>query len=945
VKEPGSKKQDPDSRPGRTVNQALERLRPESEAITKAAVRLLSETANVSRLEHPRGGGFRDARYGTTSSGSHAGGHYLHQNRFDWWSAIVPPTGPLMEGGGAVEGSNFASEFDSPLAIVVGDMPTGVHPRSRLVDWSGASPFSLANDAPGLPFVFQAPPGEHTILIGRNIIANGQQRSMKVAYNAPDAFGERPTSRRIAFAFALPQRAVGVEVGYISSDSDGDGNLASHNFRMVARTSNGMSIESGGSDLMFRRHVPSFAMVVAMAVRDVGGQIVSVEVYLQGDEVRPLDNIFIGRVWCEALPPAAVWQGVVTAGNTDAFIAQQHRNHPDVLSRTVVEDGATLPLPFRCDRAIVLPRGIHLTSVADQPGETRGFRINLDSDATYISQPGGSIRLNASGRWWLRDEEERETFNATAAVYVTVLAWDSQQVDLYSAPVRPVPSIVANGQPVTVTVPNPNPAAVAAIADGQDPTQASGTLFAGLTTMNMSWSEWSSLESVQFSVGTVNGGGLTRDSSQPGLLRVGDVAQLTPPRLTHAGDHVTWGVVFSLGDTDTGHDRGTFPDHADRGIILTGQGLRVAGPWVARFGVPDTGRRSSQARPYFVSQLDVVRLGAGMPIDADLACVSLGGMIVIPDNEDIRGFDVEVRGAEYSGGDLVYELGGGGDTGPDNEPFFCTPIPYVFGVVRRTLEGRERVVSRDAVFGWYEGLITVGPEIPGVLRNEGNTTIAVTGLSLEGETGEFAVEISYRGEILQLDQADDRARAGQFWLAPGEAFTVGGRFYTTASPAPSGPGQPDRSIQFREATVNGGTIRRATVVMRAYERQTNAHGMLLPARITLGRIRRSPAGAQQQSARNYAMIISDGQSPLSVHSLTFQPPVPGLRIGLREGAAFSGSPHIDPNAVYQVDPGNSLWFQIDFTPEAVGPVATELVAETNSGRMRLAIDATVDPAP
>jgi hypothetical protein len=939
----------PGSLTGATVRAALERIQLLPESLISASARLRQEAQATSRSDQPRGGGFRDARYGTSTRGLSTGGHYLPENRFEWWECgpQVPPTGPVApgtRGGSDLEGSSFANEFNSPLATVVGGSQPLRHRQSTFVDWSAASEGSTANDVAGLPFLFQSRAGEVTVLTTRAITIDGQRRTLFVARNVLDADDLTSAPGPMTLTFVIPQRAVGVEAGFFDAGTGEPRSGA--DFRLVARGADGMIIETTGSRLAFRDAIQPDTLTVPMAVTDRNGQIVSVEIHLDPDAARPADALFLGRIWCEALPPAAVWQGIVTTGSPELFVRSQHPNHPDVLARRVLASGSSLTLPFRCDRAVVLPRGFHVASQENQAGDTRGFRIGLDVEPMSTTNPGGSITLAASARWSLRSEEGKESHAALGAVYVSVLAWDSQQVDLFAAGVRPTPGVIVDGRPVTASVPNPSPAAAAAIRDGQDPAQASGLLVAALTMLNMSWPAWTRLDQLKFSVGTAGGGRAVDEDWSP-VFGLAPLTQLPPPALAYAGDRVTWSAVFTLGDTDTGHYRGTWADHNDTGIIATGQSLRATEPDRTAFAIRGVGRRGSQPAPYLFTTDDATRARISLPLSADLAVATIGGVVVLPSGCPLRGFDVEARGGHYAGDDVVFLIGGGAETGPANEPIACVPFPRMFGVVRRVNQARERVVTRDALFWWYDGLITVGPDTPGAVRNEGSVSLAITSLSIEGRDDEFSVDIGYRGAALALHDADAQARAGHLWLDPGEAFTVGGRFYTQERSGIGAVSGPDPAIQSREtrlvATMNGSTIRRVSLALRATSALTSAHGFLIPERIYLGRTRLSPPGIHQQSLRNYVLIVSDGQSPLSVHSLRLEPATPGMRLGLREATPSSDRPYIDPNAVYQADPGTSLWFQIDFTPEAIGAFTPALVADTNAGQMRIQVEAHVDP--
>jgi len=286
------------------------------------------------------------------------------------------------------------------------------------------------------------------------------------------------------------------------------------------------------------------------------------------------------------------------------------------------------------------------------------------------------------------------------------------------------------------------------------------------------------------------------------------------------------------------------------------------------------------------------------------------------DLDEVHALDVEVIGDDYDGSYVVWKIG------METEDYMALVTPRVGGLVRRMRRPRTSLSKRDVRFDGITDVTSLEPEQYGFVRNEGNLPVLVTGVRQGGDHhGEFDVRFEYRGDVFSVG---DMLHRTPLRLDPGESLTIGGRFLTHQAEA-------DRSawIQVRSNSVE---VPFVVVNLDARMIPSRADGVWFPPVYLFGHV------ALGHTQTRTAAIQSVGATPLLVRALTIRPPAGSVT------PADTGFSVVLPSPEHwrdvQIQPGHSLDLLVTFAPTAAGLIETDLVADTNAGRLELPLSGT-----
>lgn len=820
----------------------------------------------------------RLAGFGTTVSGLAGCQHYLPENRFDWWDVqeSVPPTGPIKHSDECPDPTDaFQSEFMSPLATVVGTDLGLVRrgPLGRALAWD---PLASPNNTPGIEFSVRTirPRSVPIIRQVEVIVGPGERVQRKVLVNGVEEGHELdPTQTRpsLFIDFATPQRAVGLEYGFLGED---EREINANRIKLIARDRDGVVLgESSGGDLVLNAPIVGNTVYNLIGVRHQGGAISSVELTFEDPENPIPEPQIVYRIWHEALPPAAVRQGTVEKvwhGPGD------DRNRDEEVSET---------LPFRCDQYMPMIRGFRLEHL-DEPHEITGLSIEIEDRTGFRSSR--PVKVSAGGSFGIRVRLPSEVPPYRLKIYYTLLAWDSDQVDL-----RFSNTVVARGASDTpdssgsAEVDDPCESPWAGIFGSRE--EDCGPLFGALQSWNCHVAAGQYLEEVSFSLDY-------------------------PQRTGVLGRRAFWG----MGGTITGDDEGA-NGWRMHGRILTGQSLIAPSEVIGALVYADPLRRRSE-REFWLDENVILNDGYAVPMEADMAFVELEKIILIPEGP-VRTVDMEVKGHSFDGGLINWKMGFEGDSGPPDsyEGFFVTTFPRFGGLVRRVAQARPRLLAQDLRFEHaVVGILSLVPDQFGMIRNVGNIPVLITRAEKGGlHPGEFDIRLEYRNEVFSMYEVANRS---PLELRVGEALIVGGRFFPQAE---AGANDLPREAWIDFYT-NAPRAPKVSLFARGHTVASQARGLASPSMINFGNVdvhaSNRPSGFPLPP-RN-AIIESTGQTPLIIQSLALEDP--------NLGFGFSGG------AQYQIEPGDSMIIhQIRFIPQDLGPVETKLIARTNAGELEI----------
>jgi hypothetical protein len=883
-----------------------------------------------------------------TASGLGGLAHYLPTNRFEWWHADVPVTGAVraseLKDPAPDPQRALHREFYSTLASVAGTRLDEIDPvpLAKKLSWERLAD---ANALPGAEFVVRRSPGASLPTL--SVIAldrGGARQSWTVLAhreNAPD--GSVIVS--IVLDFFAPQRAVGVEAGFLSAVQRG---LGAEFFELVARRADGSQIAIGTGDDLKPGLLWDANTVNTIGVRDSASEISSVELrFTEVGALQPGDVLFVARVWHEEFPVAAVYQGTLFTGDEAVFREFQHARHPDLTNGRLHQRSVTLRLPFRCRAVEVFLRGFKLSRQVEEAVEVQ--RLN---GGVYRVVNGDQVTISMSAQF--EKAVSRDDGQLVTAIYFSVLAWDPARADL-AATGQPMSAEHGQGFAYTSEVTNFHPEAVSGVA--ASPEERCGPLFAGLSGFQFLFNESREPQFLAMGVGamggswegaapevnsnwddaiqTVGGLGLMMVAGLGGILflssGLGATQPLTvdspPLAYTEGGRKIRVGFGSLVGSTIDADE--TFFSRATP-VILNGRSLRLPREEGITLSIPSRVQRLLERDAFLAGGIDA-------RLEADIALTVLGKMILNPEDE-IREIDVEVRGKNFDGQLVESQVGGGIDLRPSTDDGrFVFGLPVAAGIVRKTASLSLVFTMQALEFSAQVGTIATRPAQLGVLRNDSNVPLVVRAAELiEPDVGAggllalgghvLGLRLTLRGETYALDEVATR---GPFIMAPGESLVASGRFWAA-----------DVGLDGREAAIEFLTSApgKERVLLPVSLRITpaDARATFVPELINFGYVALGLGGTRPQAPRSrYALLTSDGTTPVLVTSVEFVPPVAGLSVGVI-GDAPPGAPRTEPTVIgvdvlYQIDPGYSLHLALMFWPEDSGAFDTTLRLTTNVG--------------
>ena len=287
--------------------------------------------------------------FGTSSRGLAECPYYLPKNRFEWWDwwhnnkdSERMPDGPLsiLEGADSAQAS-IEVEFCSTLATVVGtDLGDISRVVGRNLPWDSLADGASPNETAGIEFLIRENrPGSVPVIREIDVDIGGEVSRRRVLVHGveegyePDPALPRPS---LFFDFAVAQRAVALEFGFLSDDEGR--RIESRRALLIAYDRDGGMVgASNGSITRVSYLRPNFVRNV-IGIRDRHGSIRSVELRFGGSDNPIPEPQLVYRIWHEALPPAAVRQGSVEQ-------VWHGPGHPENSDQEVEEK-----LPFHCDR-------------------------------------------------------------------------------------------------------------------------------------------------------------------------------------------------------------------------------------------------------------------------------------------------------------------------------------------------------------------------------------------------------------------------------------------------------------------------------------------------------------------------------------------------------------------------------------------------------------------
>jgi hypothetical protein len=864
--------------------------------------------------------------------------HWLGENRLDWWqrfSDAEAASHAALSTAALTDDSTFACEFSPAIGATVdwesrrdGDDPHTLpglgfrivsrDPRCRPI----VRELALAADPDGVP---ERRPAPHRAVVNAWVGEPGE------AADAP-----RPS---LFVVFDTPQRAVGLSYGFLAAENR-QGAISAEGVELIAYDRDGRIVQrSRGDDLLTgrasRNAIDPQTAFARIGVRSGASSIVAAELRFgrerahvdddQGEFVQEPQVVY--RVWHEPFPAAAVLQTEIEVeGRLDPASADQ-----------------VVRLPFRCDSAAAFLRGFR-AEFPDGPEGTLGLSgtqgLSLHLGSTTADREA-RISFRAVFRAAATAATEAPQFKAKA--FVSVLAWDSREMELFDT---------------TANVSMRETEATQADMEGVDLcrwTAASGQRLrtegagapdcgppsGGLSSLGFSFPRAAEIEDLQVEFGEPRPEGLIAGSLPRIAWPVTFVAESSRDSKVSwwagcrglAGPSVVAGPVFS---SSKALRHGLRSEDPTEHVILVGDdgGQEASPPLPPRPPKEDPGH-------FFVTWTpEGTRADLALAVEADMAFAAVNNIWMEVDGPP-QALDCEVLGVRYDGRTFQFKLGGGIRTFQDNLPpplnwigsgipteqrhriaFF----PVVTGVVRRRQTATPRLSTRPVRFdGVVEGTFAEIPAETGLLRNDGGAPVTVTGVQLAGpHRGDFYVLLAktarrVRTDTLYFESLEasgnvvplfDVDRILPLVIAPGETLVISANAYI------QGPGERRAAL---ELATNDPFNELVTIDIVAAPGEAAPAARVMPERIDF-----HPRAVGEQQMRR-AFVESLGRTPLLVTGVTLASP----------SQAFSFvAPGYNPPAIYQVEPGDT-WpptdFRITFTPPAPGVFETSLNVQTNAG--------------
>jgi hypothetical protein len=644
----------------------------------------------------------------------------------------------------------FTCEFNHPLATIVGARVDGMTAAGYIaISWEGLVDHS-PNETPGIQFMFRNSAPDSVPML-RHYPDAGMDKDAVVVVNEgfPRPGVDLPPGQfrpPLWIDFDRPQRAVGLEFGYVFIPDINRLRIGRSQVRLTAFDGNGNPLEKvapDGNHIPIQSTaeplVPSLQPQVAkgtafnqIGVIDIDGRISSVKLEFLSDIDSPqnvsiVEQQVVSRVWHEVTVPAIAKQGCLLVDSDPQASADNNIPIPPVCDAV---GPVTLTLPNRCDKAAVWMRGFKYQFLDDQPHQLYYHGAGIQDPSTFSTNPGGQITLTPFG--FIDTDPTAASPHYRVLVYYTLLAWDSTQVDLFSTAGFLSDHVMHENLINWIDLSDPCPQAMTP-SGVPDSTDTCGPLFGGLQWFLFGTSKPQEISEIDLTMGT--------EAEPSGLHRVMPGA-------------IKFGVAPTLKVKDgQGYDFGV------GGIVLTGRSLHLGPDHLSKpaadftdawFGAIELVSGPEPPRPSFDSWTlgwsDVRGIHAAWPVwdhhddqanrdlAADMAFLAVRHWEFGPDGP-VRELEVEFRGERYDDScALDWQLALGISSKPKghDENRFAFALPPTFGAVMRNTNfiKAQLLIQGLGFVGFVGG--SVPPHEIGAVSNQGDAACSIISVERGG---------------------------------------------------------------------------------------------------------------------------------------------------------------------------------------------------------------------
>lgn len=867
--------------------------------------------------------------------------HYLPDNRLLWWETFFDTD---LKTEAIVGDEEFICSFNPVVGSILDweDVPFG-HPAHHKAGTEfiirSASPnytvltetLEVIPDVIDFPVQITNVPEFHQVLVHKPLVGFD-----------PDPDEQQPA---VLIIFNEPQRAVGVSYG-LRLDGDGNEVLNARRIILVGYDIDGRErVRSEGRNVLSGRvedHVLRFnAVHNHIGVTHESAEIAYLELYLEHAEDFPNAPLLIYRVWHEAFPAAAVHQGFIDIKGQQGAGSQRVQEK--------------ISLPFRCDRAVAVSRGIR-AEFLDGPAEIRTLSSNISigrfPDGWHLTADG-FLRGEDGPPWRIR-------------LYYSVLAWESSKMEVYNSyGFGQSEGRIRNTGPQYEWVENESYDEEAWLR-GEVP-QGPERYYRPISGVNFAPDQIRAFandpcprdvaECGEF-VGLLSGFGFRmQQSSEMDSFRItsGESRRLAPSRNgTRAVSFTTEFVARA--ERILNHRSIRFQVLAGTGVRpgrqleVLGYGLTAAPPDPSdEVGVVDDGTVDIVApcggpRPFNTPPGSYERFGdsRGNPVDpaltmsADMAMLGMKTIGFAPGGK-IRQVDAEALGTQYDGAKMqyVWAIGVSSEEEQD-DPDECHDyrfVPQTVGVTRKLgVTPIHRLSTQGLLFeDAVKDVLSLEPARFGAIKNDGNRPVELAGVSVSGaHSGDFSlvagiiprVPIRRRYAFRNLRQAGevfnlyDFASRAPVQIGPGETLLVGGACL------PQDEGSREMTLLF---STNDRLRPQVSIDVLASVVASQADAEVIPEEIDFGNV------SVDSTRSRHAYVLSTGHSALLVNNASFA--------GNHDGFNFEiVGEHFEPGTPDQVEPG-AIWpdggLTVTFTPENQADYEAEFKIETDAGMITI----------